>query len=301
MTAALNKDTRDTWHILGPGAIGCLFACHLQQAGLAVRLIGRRPEHGDRRIRLNTDNGEQEQVFAPDHPAQPITHLLITVKAHQTTAALQAVRQRLTAQTLIVLMQNGMGTWQALQDLPTRRIVVATTTEGAHRPAADRVIHAGRGETWVGALDPRYQADAARVCRDWSATGLVVKEDPEILHRLWQKLAINCAINPLTVLYDCPNGALLNNTEALELMQQVCREVEQVMGSALGEKPSGLFELAKAVSAKTSSNISSMLQDVRKQQQTEIDHITGYLLDQARRLGIACPCNERILKQIKAR
>jgi 2-dehydropantoate 2-reductase len=33
----------------------------------------------------------------------------------------------------------------------------------------------------------------------------------DILTRLWRKLALNCAINPLTVLHDCQNGGLLGH------------------------------------------------------------------------------------------
>jgi 2-dehydropantoate 2-reductase len=199
-------------------------------------------------------------------------------------------------------MQNGMGAWQSLQaQYPCSHIVLATTTEGANRPAPGIVVHAGRGETFIGALGPDGRHSASVVSRDWSATQLTVHEDLNILPRLWQKLAINCAINPLTALYDCPNGELLNHPAALEQMQQVCKEVEQVMGLALDQETSGLFELAKTIAGKTANNISSMLQDVRKLQSTEIDYITGYLLSEAQRLGVECPRNEQLFTQVKSK
>ena len=291
----------NTWHILGPGAIGSLFACHLQQAGFQVYLIGRKPETREQHIELREPAAIRHFSFPPTTPEQPVKQLLITVKAHQTAAALQTIQHRLSSDTIMVLMQNGMGAWQALQaEQPDSHIVLATTTEGANRPAPGVVVHAGQGDTFVGSLGPEGQQAAATVRQAWSATQLSVNEDPHILPRLWQKLAINCAINPLTALYDCPNGALLDNPAALEQMQQVCDEVEQVMGLALDQQTSGLFELAKTIAAKTANNISSMLQDVRKQQPTEIDHITGYLLSEAQRQGVECPRNEWLFKQVKS-
>lgn len=46
---------------------------------------------------------------------------------------------------------------------------------------------------------PAWLADLrqAGIAHDWSL---------DILSRLWRKLALNCAINPLTVLHDCRNG-----------------------------------------------------------------------------------------------
>ena len=82
-------------------------------------------------------------------------------------------------------------------------------------------------------------------------------------------------------------------------MQAVCTEVEAVMSLVLGQEIRGLFMLATSVAAKTGANISSMLQDVRRRQPTEIDFITGYLLKEAHRLGLVCPRNEALLNQVR--
>jgi 2-dehydropantoate 2-reductase len=41
---------------------------------------------------------------------------------------------------------------------------------------------------------------------DLHAAGIPHEWSTDILTRLWRKLALNCAINPLTVLHDCRNG-----------------------------------------------------------------------------------------------
>jgi 2-dehydropantoate 2-reductase len=42
-----------------------------------------------------------------------------------------------------------------------------------------------------------------------------------------------------------------------------------------------------------------MLQDVEHGRETEIEYITGYLVREARRLGVPCPHNERLLAQVR--
>jgi len=288
-----------TWHILGPGAIGSLFACHLQRAGLPVVLIGRHANPSPASILLQEGDQTHHFSFEQDDGQRPITHLLITVKAHQTDAALRPIKHRLGAESLILLLQNGMGAWETVQQCcPEAVCLLATTTEGANRPAPGRVIHGGSGMTYIGALAPDLQACARQLCAQWSGLELNLQEDQAILRQLWQKLAINCAINPLTVIYDCPNGALLSNADALTTMENVCKEVETVMTHALGEPAPDLFELAKTVATRTGHNRCSMLQDVTCGRETEIDYITGFLLREAKRFNLNCPENQSLYDQI---
>ena len=49
---------------------------------------------------------------------------------------------------------------------------------------------------------------------------------------IWQKLAINVSINPITALLGVPNGALLTNTSASALMLAAGREVVDVARSS---------------------------------------------------------------------
>jgi 2-dehydropantoate 2-reductase len=52
------------------------------------------------------------------------------------------------------------------------------------------------------------------------------------------------------------------------------------------------IEKVKAVCNSTAANISSMLQDVKRQKKTEIDQINGAVVRMAASLGIASPVNE---------
>jgi 2-dehydropantoate 2-reductase len=288
------------WHILGPGAIGSLFAWYLNDAHLRVKLLTRHPGESARLITLEDQGHLATHGFHVDHGASPIRRLLITVKAHQTATALDTIAHRITPDTVLLFLQNGMGAWQiAEQRFPDSPCLLGTTTEGAWRAADHHIVHAGRGETWIGTLQPRWQTAVDAVVQQWRPTLFKPKADRNILARLWRKLAINCAINPLTVLYDCRNGELLEKPAALAQMQTICQEVERVMGAALGA-PAGqpLFELACEVARKTGANQSSMLQDYRRGNPTEIDFITGYLVREAARLGIAVPENNAVLTAI---
>ena len=42
------------------------------------------------------------------------------------------------------------------------------------------------------------------------AQAMRIEVDDHIAMRLWQKFAVNCAVNALTVVHDCANGELLH-------------------------------------------------------------------------------------------
>lgn len=289
------------WHILGPGAIGSLFAWWLSDAGLNVRLLSRQDGEGARLITLERQGQLDTKAFHVDHGDTPIHRLLVTVKAHQTETALSTITHRIGPETLLLFLQNGMGAWQVAERLfPESPCIVGTTTEGAWRAADHHIVHAGRGETWIGALQPRWRPEAEATVSAWRSTLFQPGLDDHILARLWRKLAINCAINPLSVLYDCRNGELLDKPAALRQMKVICEEVEQVMSTVLNTPiDTPLFELACEVARKTAANHSSMLQDYRRGQPTEIDFITGYLVREAQRLAIAVPENSAVLAAVR--
>jgi len=293
------------WTILGAGSIGSLFACLFQQAGIDSTLLIR----PDKAHQSNTNNltltslDHSNQVFflntlATDKIQAPITQLLLTTKAHQSESAIACIHSRIAKGATIVILQNGMGVVEQLHNqLPHCNIIVASTTEGANQPTTHSLVHAGTGTTWIGPPQPHplLISLARDICQQWQTLAVDVQYDHDIKHRLWKKLAINCAINPLTVKYQCTNGKLLDNREALLLMQGVCDEIQQIMTALSIPHQNNLFELVKQIAKDTQQNRSSMLQDHQHQRPTEIDYINGYVVDAGKKLAIPTPINNTLM------
>lgn len=85
---------------------------------------------------------------------QPIQRLLLACKAYDAEEAASSVAHRLAGNAELLLLQNGLGSQQAVAArLPRSRCLFASSTEGAFRDGDFRVVFAGRGHTWLG--DPR--------------------------------------------------------------------------------------------------------------------------------------------------
>ncbi|GLC35960.1 hypothetical protein PLESTB_000523700 [Pleodorina starrii] len=169
-----------------------------------------------------------------------------------------------------------------------------------------------------------------------SVPGLAFRTATEpggLLRELLAKLAANCAINPLTALLGCLNGALAEDPHARRLMGQVCRELTAVFGpaaflpdsaqqgvltgpaAAQGEElrqvgtqsfseagaERALLEWVLGVATATAGNRSSMLQDVVSGRPTEADYLSGWVLWVAAARGVATPVIATLHGLVKAK
>ena len=288
----------ETWHILGVGSIGGLFAHRLHQGGANVRLLSHSTEASSRAISVKTAHSTQSLTFDCSNldDSSNISNLLITSKSWAAGSALRRIRHRIGDHTTIVAMMNGMQHIEDIQEVaPECTLFLATTTAGCHR-AGEQWIAAGEGKTLVGHPDIRPRPS-------WFGTwqkGIPSLEwCNDINERLIEKVAINACINPLTAVHGVKNGALLDEPYQTE-STQIIAEVADIL-TELGhpELAARLDQTVQTVMADTAENTSSMLSDVMAGRRTEVDSIVGWLLQQSEREHPALQAMLNHLKSIE--
>ncbi|MEW5559105.1 2-dehydropantoate 2-reductase [Enterobacter asburiae] len=282
--------------VLGCGALGQLWLTALIRQGHDVQGWLRVPAPWCSVNLQDTDGRVFNELVTANDPDFLASSdlLLVTLKAWQVSTAVKNLALQLPATCPILLMHNGMGTVDELRSLK-QPLLLGMTTQAARRDG-NLIIHVANGTTHIGpgnavAQEYSFLADTLHtVLPD-------VAWHNDIGNASWRKLAVNCVINPLTALCDCPNGQLRDYASEVE---RVSAEVAMVMArEGHHASPEDLLAYVWQVIDSTANNISSMLQDVRAQRQTEIDYITGYLLKRARAHGIAVPENARLFEQVK--
>jgi 2-dehydropantoate 2-reductase len=119
--------------------------------------------------------------------------------------------------------------------------------------------------------------------------------------QVWGKLVISSAINPLTALLRVKNGELLERPSARALMGELAHEtasVAKTLGVALPFPDSE--RAVEEVVQRTAENQSSMLQDVLRGAETEIDAINGAVLRLAEKGNLQVPVNRTVWSLVKA-
>lgn len=292
--------------VLGAGAIGCLFAAALAQAGRDVTLLLRSGNAAANQLRFTALGEEQAQalqlpVRAMDDLTAAPDIVLVCTKAQQVVPALKSIPPPWLEHSQWVLMHNGMGVLEQLPaDLRTAPIFSAVTSQAAYREQALTVRHTGRGATMLGASLNANVDDAAAVTAILNTDLCPLEAVPDIELMQWRKLAVNCALNPLTALFECSNGEVGEHPVAAPLQQRLSTEI-QAVGAAIG----GEFALPaldaqlQAVMTATYHNRNSMRCDIEAGVATEIDYINGYLLRRAEQLEVAVPTHREMVQRIR--
>jgi len=290
-------------HILvfGAGSLGSLLGGLLARAH-DVTLVGREPhvsavERAGLRVR-----GEIEATVTPtartDLPASARYDLaVVAVKAGDTEEAADALAGCDLDACLSV--QNGMGNEATLAQRLDCPVLAGTCTYGARRSGPGEVECTGIGEVVLGPREGGESALADRVGAAFVEGGIETTVAEDMPARLWEKLAVNAAINATTALARVPNGALVDGP-ARTVAERAARETAAV-ARARGVDLSGDDAAAAAlgVAAETARNTSSMRQDVEAGRETEIDAINGYVVEQAGE-AVEVPVNETLTALVRA-
>ncbi len=287
-------------HILGGGALGLLWAGRLAAAQTPCSLLLRPSRLAQWRARGNqlqlTHEGQHRhftlQTQAIDQLDAPIDTLIVATKAYAAVEAVASVGSGLRPGSTIVLLQNGLGSQQeVLSTFVRQRVLYGSVTDGAWIAAPGHVVWAGKGSTLIGDPNggppPPWLNHLDRTQLDW-------QWEDDIDEVLWRKLAINCAINPLTALHDCPNGEI--TTLAPQRLSAILADLQPLLAAqGIGLSSEQLEALVHDVIERTGANTSSMRQDIKARRRTEISYILGFACNAARRSAIAVPALDALL------
>lgn len=269
--------------ILGLGAVGTLMAHHWH----SQRLFALTRHQQEACCRLE-DEGSLHSLTLPAWQGEVLDWLLVTTKAAATLDALRAWQQRLPTVKRILLLQNGMGQHEQVQAWLQQQALdcelwAGISTEGAWRRDDGVIVRAGKGEVLIG----RWDSAPSRLDEPSPLPGCCYVANIHVRQR--EKLAVNAVINPLTALYRCRNGELLDNPDYYSHFAALCDEVTtlyQQLGWPLSFEPQ---ERIRAVARATATNRSSTLQDRLAGRPDELAFITGYLIRQASQHGLSLP------------
>ncbi|AQS39427.1 ketopantoate reductase [Shewanella psychrophila] len=298
--------------ILGAGAIGQLLYHQLVEAKVTPYFITRGKAQDQQMLTLTHLDGHKTQskahtlgiksseIHESECPLLSKTQLLIVcVKSYQVTEALMPVLSKLAKNCHILLLHNGLGPHLEIEPLlQGRGLSLGTTSQGAFRQGTWQLKQTGTGVTQIGHLcGPSMTSGLKQVL----LTELPNCEwcDP-ILPFLWQKLAINAAINPLTTIENCANGTLSSPKYEQEIYDIVTELVDVAMATGITLDKLALTNRVYSVIELTSANFSSMHQDVANKRRTEIHSINGYIVERAKEHGLTAKVNLALFNRIKA-
>jgi 2-dehydropantoate 2-reductase len=292
--------------IVGPGAMGCLFAARLKIADFDVTLLDHNEGRADK---LNQQGIIVEGVSGEYSARVPVLvkgdlngfdFVLLCVKSNKTGAAAESLKNILSPETIVVTLQNGIGNLEILGDVfGNERVLGGVTAEGATLLEWGKIRHAGMGSTVIGP-GRSVGGPAEKLAAALNKAGFNVETSENVEGLLWGKLIINAGINALTAITRLKNGRLPELQGTSLIMEALVNEAVAI-AKAKGIELPFADPLSRVIDVcrKTSGNIASMLQDVLNKRETEIDFINGAIVREGNALGMPTPANMIVTSLVK--
>jgi 2-dehydropantoate 2-reductase len=295
--------------VVGAGVIGSLYAAHLARAR-DVWVLTRRPEHA---AAVNADglrvSGRADFDARPRATANP-EHLpdfdlgIVATKATEVDAAAARLAGRFPDAALMTV-QNGLGAEEIVRRHGDWRVISAVTFMSGTRHADTHVEYILDTETWLGPYgDTPYELvdEVARLLVD---SGLKARPLPDLRPAQWSKLISNATVNSVAALTGLPHDFHFAERDRLEhlghLVHDLIAEGKAVADAAGIELHEDPWERNVLATRRGSRHYPSMLEDVEARRPTEVDHITGALVREAERLGVAVPLHAAMYRLVKAK
>lgn len=296
--------------IVGPGAMGCLFAAMLtrSKAKHDLWLLDKDPERAKKinatgiSVEGLSNFTQKIKVTAEAKEVDRCDLVIIFTKSYDTDKALRAIKPLLSDNTNVLSLQNGLGNLQLVceavgEDKAVGGIIVC----GATLEGIGKVKLTGKAEAIIGRINGKIFADLRRISTLFNEAGIPTKISKDINGVIWSKLIINAGINALASVCRMRNGVLLQHEGTRELMKQAAVEATKVAKrkriKLIYDDP---LQKVESVCTDTSDNICSMLQDVLQKQRTEIDFINGAVVRQGKSCGIKTPVNEMLTQLVES-
>ena len=308
--------------VWGAGAIGGTIGAHLARAGHDVTLVDQAEEH----IAAITSNGlritgpladfnVRVPAFTPDSLPGVFEHVVLAVKAQDTSAATRALATHLSAWGYVVSAQNGLNELVIKGIVGDRRTIGCFVNFGADYMEPGVIQYAGRGAVVVGEIDgrvtPRVEA-LHRTLLDFEPGAIVTQN---IWGFLWGKLAYGSQLFATALTNDSIADALAAPSDRgvyIELAREVMRVARErgvtpeafngfdprafAPDADLARSERSLDEMV-AFNRRSAKTHSGIWRDIAvRKRRTETDAQLGPIVTLGSEAGVATPTVSRLIE-----
>ncbi len=294
--------------VLGAGAMGSLFSGYLSRRN-EVSVIDVNPIMVDaiqkNGVRIREKDGSITKcipnAMVSANQLGPQDLVIVFVKAMYTVSALEANKNLIGPNTYLMTLQNGAGHESKLLKFADRsHVIIGSTQHNSSVIEPGFVNHGGSGVSSIGLLDGDNKA-IMPISENMSACGFECHTEKNVQKQVWKKMFTNTAASSLTALFQVPLGFIHTDANANYLMRQLCSEAVSVANSlGLGFNLADVTRDVDAVCINAPQGYTSIYADIRDGRRSEVDTISGSVVDAAHDQGIAVPYHEFVVKAIHA-
>lgn len=293
--------------VVGCGAIGSLFACHLARLeDVEVYAYDVNQAHVDaieeKGLRISGEADFTSRLHATSDAGSipPCDFGLVVTKSMHTEMAIRATAHVFGPESAVCSVQNGAGNEEILAQ-HVKSVIRGTTFPAGHLVEPGHVCYDIAGDTWIGPFEP--SGTPMRLVNQFAElltrAGMNAISLEDARGAQWTKLIFNASTNPVGALTRLHHGAATFFEPTGELFNRLIDEglaVAEALGIELESDPKAMVKKAANAPGKHKA---SMLQDILAARQTEVDFLNGAIVKWGEEKGIPTPLNRCMWALIK--
>lgn len=295
--------------IMGCGATGSVYAGLFASAGHEVWAIDRWKAHVDamreKGLTVSGASGERTvPVNATTDPAEAgeCDLVIIATKAMDVVDAAEAVRPLIGDKTIVMPIQNGLGSAeQAVRVLGRKHVKIGVIGGfGASIPEPGHTHHNGWDLVRLGEINGPASDELKALEAVWTDAGFRAQCFDSLDGMIWEKLMCNVAFSGPCALTGLTIGQTMASPDASVVSLWCAQEAFNVANAlAIDHGVKDPERHIRAFAAKIPDAKPSLLLDHEAGRRSEIDVINGAIPRAALRAGLAAPVNESVTALVK--
>ena len=302
--------------VLGAGAIGGYFGGRLAEAGADVTFLvrpGRQQALQKDGLVVKSPAGDIRrpvQTVLAGGIRQPYDLVLLTAKAYDLAAAIDAIAPAMGPESVVLPLLNGLLHIDALSaKFGKERVLGGACYIGGALSPEGHIIHNGQlavltfGEL-AGGRSARAEAITAELGKGKFKTVL----SEHILQDMWEKIVMLSTLAAMTTLTHAHVGEILAAAEGERTMLAMLAEAEAVAKASGHPVGAEAAQRSRKMLTDRSSNFTaSMRHDMESGRATESDHVIGDMTRRGAALGVPMPlmhlalCNLQVYEAKRAK
>jgi len=311
--------------IYGAGSLGTILGAFITKNGGEIDLFNRNKAHVSALKEKGADVvgtlcfNQRVKAFLPDEMDGEYDIIFLMTKQLQNKEVVTFLKDHLSADGVIVTLQNGIPELLIGEIVGENRVLGCTVAWGAtmQEPGVCELTSSPDSLTFsLGSLSKTPNSRLPEVKALLEKMG-PVELDENFIGTRWSKLLINSAFSGMSAVCGCTFGQAAKNRATRKIVQALIKEsidvcekgkikIEPVQGKDIVKLLNYNNPIKKLISfliipiaiRKHALLKASMLQDIEKGKKTEIDAINGVVCSFGRKVGFPTPANDKVVEII---
>lgn len=299
--------SKKVFAVIGTGAIGGYYGARLHHGGNDVHFLFNSDYQHVIKNGLKVDShygdysisAESLNAYNATRDMPKADVVLVALKTTQNHLLEALLRPLLKPNTLVMLLQNGIGAEREVAEQFNLPFVGGGLCFiCSNKVAPGHIDHIDYGRITIGTYGDAGIEALEDFANHLTQSGVEVDVDQRIIDARWKKLLWNVPFNGLSTVLNTDTAEMMSCEELVNLSKEIMIEVQHAAKTTDTDISDTLIDTMLSNTAKMKPYLTSMLLDRRNHRELEIHYMYKNAIDLAKVQGVAMPKTQMLYEQL---